>query len=197
MPRVALLTNQPAPYRTAFLNELAKSCRLLVVFDTKREPDREWLIEDSEFAFDWVETRGLMMSRPRMSGHGFDKRVLQLPLNTLAILQRFLPDVVISSELGMRTMWAALFCRVRHRPLIAWWEGTPNCDGTGGLRTLRRTFLLRQASRAWGNGVESARSLTRYGVPRERIDLGMTGIDTIALRRSVDRDRLSIRAQVD
>ena len=96
----------------------------------------------------------------------------------------------------MPTIWAALFCRLRHRPLIVWWEGTPHADGTNRLRTLRRTLLLRCASRVWANGIESARSLARYGVLRNRIDLGMTGIDTVSWRNAVDRQRRSARAQV-
>jgi glycosyltransferase involved in cell wall biosynthesis len=195
-PRVALLTNAPAPYRTQFLNELARRCNLLVVFDTKREPDREWVIDESEFVFDWRVSRGLMISRPHLPRRRFDKRVLHVPLNTFTILERFQPDVVVSGELGIRTMWAALYCVIRRRHLIAWWEGVPNSDGSGRLRTLSRTVLLRRASRYWGNGVESARSLAHYGVPRERVDLGMTAIDTGFWRRAVDDQRALARGQV-
>ena len=108
VPRVALLTNAPAPYRTAFYNELGKRCHLLVAFDTKREPDRAWLINESDFDFDWRVTRGFMVTRPRM-GRMVNRRVLQVPLNTLAILERFRPDVVVSDELGVRTMWPRRF----------------------------------------------------------------------------------------
>ena len=195
-PRVALLTNAPTPYRTEFLNELARRCHLLVAFDTKREPDREWELEETDFLFDWLVTRGLMISRPHVSRRVFQKRVLHVPLNTFAILERFQPDVVVSGELGVRTMWAALFCLVRRRHLIVWWEGVPNSDGTGRLRALRRTVLLRRATRIWGNGVESARSLARYGVPHERVDLGMTAIDAVAWRIAVDHQRASARVQV-
>ena len=194
--RVALLTNAPAPYRTEFLNELASHCQLRVVFDTKREPDREWVIEESEFLFDWIVSRGLMISRPHVSRRAFERRVLHVPLNTFAVLERFQPDVVISSELGVRTMWAALFCLIRRRHLIVWWEGVPNSDGKGRFRALRRKVLLRRASRIWGNGTESARSLERYGVPRERIDLGMTAIDTVSWRSAVDSQRASSRGDL-
>src|SRR5580658_8006713 len=100
--RVVLMTNQPAPYRIAFLNELARRCHLLVTFDTKREPNRDWMIEESELSFDWLVTRGLMIRRPHMRSR-FAKPVLLVPLNTLAVLERFRPDVIVSSELGART----------------------------------------------------------------------------------------------
>jgi hypothetical protein len=193
--RVVLMTNQPAPYRIAFLNELARRCRLLVTFDTKREPNRDWLIEESELSFDWLVTRGLMIRRPHMPGR-FAKPVLLVPLNTLAVLERFRPDVIVSSELGARTMWAALYCLIRRCGLIVFWDGYPGSDGTGRLRTLRRTLLLRRVNRVWGTGAESARSLARYGVPRERVDLEITGINTAFWRKAVDHERTSARAQV-
>ncbi len=121
---------------------------------------------------------------------------MQIPLNTLKILARFRPDVVVSDELGVRTMWSALFSRIQRRPLIVWWEGVPHSDGTGRFRTLRRTRLLRSSSRVWGNGLESARSLARYGVPVVHVDLGMTGMDTDPWRIAVDKQRSSIRPQV-
>ncbi len=189
VPRVALLTNAPAPYRTEFLNDLASRCHLLVVFDTEREPDREWMIDTSDFRFDWVVSRGLMVSRPLVRQRRFERRVLHVPVNTLGILERFRPDIVVSGELGVRTMWAALSCLRRSRHLIVWWEGVPNTDGSGRLRTLRRTMLLRRASRVWATGLESARSLASYGVSRERVDLGMTAIDTLWWRGAVDEQR--------
>ncbi len=108
--RVALLTNAPAPYRTEFFNELARLCTLLVVFDTEREPDREWVIETSDFDFDWRISHGLAVSHPHLRRRNFDTHVLHIPLNTFAVLEHFRPDVVVSAELGVRTMWAALYC---------------------------------------------------------------------------------------
>ncbi len=194
--RVALLTNAPAPYRTSFFNELAKHCHLLVAFDTKREPDREWSIDEDDFQFDWSVTRAVALRRRAVRGRSGERPVLQVPLNTLAVLERFRPDVVVSDELGTRTAWAALFCRLRRRPLIVWWEGVPHSDGTGALRTLRRRVLLRSARRAWGNGVESARSLANYGVRVDHADLGMTGTDTVRWRTDVDHQLETTRRQV-
>jgi glycosyltransferase involved in cell wall biosynthesis len=194
--RVALLTNAPTPYRTELFNELARGCHLLVVFDTKREPDREWVIEEVDFLFDWLVSRGLMLSRPNLAPRVFEKRVLHVPVNTLAILERFRPDVVVSGELGVRTMWATIFCVMRRRRLVIWWEGIPSSDGKGRVRALMRRALLRRATRVWSNGVQSARSLARYGVSDDRVDQAMTAIDTAFWRNAVDHERVSCRALV-
>ena len=195
-PRVALLTNAPAPYRTAFFNELARYCRLLVVFDTKLEPDREWSIDEDDFDFDWTVTRAISIRRRTMTGRLSDRRVLQVPLNTFAVLERFRPDVVVSSELGARTMWAELFCRIRRRPLIVWSEGVPHSDGTSSLRRFRRVALLRGARRVWCNGVESARSIANYGVKSDRVDLRIVGIETARWESAVENELATTRALV-
>ncbi len=196
-PSVALLTNAPAPYRTPFLNELAKRCRLLVSFETRSEPSREWNIDEGEFEFRWELTRALSVSSRRATQSSVERRVLHIPLNVVSLLNHFQPDVVVSAELGARTASAATFCRLRKRPLIVWWEGTPHTESNAtALKTRFRKVLLREASRAWGNGEESAKSLAAYGMPHSRIDLGMTGVDTARWSRSVDDARDTVRSAI-
>ena len=196
LPRVALLTNAPAPYRTEFFAELAKRCRLLVVFDTELEPDRQWLLDRETFAFDWLVSRGAMISWPRLPGRVANRRVLQLPLNTFSILRAFDPEIVVSDELGLRTVWALLFAQRAHRRLIVWWEGTPQTDAHGLLRALRRSYMLSRASRVWGNGVQTFQSLLNYGVNPDVIDLGMTGMSTVSWKKAVNDTRFHQREQV-
>ncbi|MGO9874301.1 MAG: glycosyltransferase family 4 protein [Acidimicrobiia bacterium] len=191
---VALLTNAPAPYRTPFFNELAKKCDLLVVFDTLRGPGREWEVDEGEFEFRWAVTRALPFYDRLVARGSIERRIPHIPVNVISLLERDQPDVVVSLEFGARTAEAALFCRLRKRPLIVWWEGTPHTERNASAlkRALRRT-LLRQVTRAWGNGKESARSLTSYGLANSRIDLGMTGVDTTRWRRGVDHERDTTR----
>ena len=196
LPRVALLTNAPAPYRTEFFAELAKRCQLLVVFDTELEPDRQWLLDRETFAFDWLVSRGAMIPWPRLPGRVANRRVLQLPLNTFSILRAFDPEIVVSDELGLRTVWALVFAQRTHRHLIVWWEGTPQTDGHGLLRALRRSYMLSHASRVWGNGVQTFQSLLNYGVNPDVIDLGMTGMSTVSWKQAVDDPRFHQREQV-
>jgi glycosyltransferase involved in cell wall biosynthesis len=189
---VALLTNASAPYRTPFFNELAQQCSLLISFDAEREPEREWSVDEQDFEFRHIRTRAISITRSR-ARHGFaEDRVLRVPLDIVPALERAGPDVVISAELGFRTAWAALFCRLRNRPLIVWWEGTYDTEvGTSGLKVALRRQLLKRAARVWANGEGSARFLRANGVPESRIDLGMTGTDTAYWRREVDREHAS------
>ena len=196
-PSVALLTNAPAPYRTPFFNQLARRCRLLVIFDTMREPGREWEVDEQGFEFEWLVSRSLSLSRSLKDRKRAERPVIHIPFNLMSTLDRFGPDAVVSLEFGARTASAALFCALRRRPLIAWWEGTPHTEaGASAPRVMLRKTLLRHASRAWANGGESARSLNAYGFPDARIDLGMTGTDTARWSHDVDTACDTRRAEV-
>jgi glycosyltransferase involved in cell wall biosynthesis len=196
-PSVAVLTSAPAPYRIPFFDELARRCRLLVVFETRNEQGREWAINEREFQFPWMLLRSLPYTGRRVGRGPAERWIPHIPLNVLSALNHFRPDVVISAELGPRTASAAMFCGLRKRPLIAWWEGTPHTEeAVSGLNVRFRKALLRRATRTWGNGEESANSLVAYGVPRSRIDLGMTGLDTERWSEDVDEARSSTRAAV-
>ena len=193
-PSVALLTNAPAPYRTPLLNELARRCRLLVMFDLPREAGREWEVDESDFDFEARFLRSV--SIPRRKRYGA-RPFLHVPLNVVPVLERFGSDVVVAGELGARTASAAAFCRLRKRPLVVQWEGTPHTEaGTTSLRASFRRRLLQNATRVWGNGAESARVLTSYGVQEDRIDLGMGGMDTLGWRVDVDDGRDKARASL-
>ena len=94
-------------------------------------------------------------------------------------------------------MWAAVYCWTRRRPLIVWWEGIPLSDGTERAADAPSQGVVAAGRSGYGaNGVESARSLERYGVPTDRIDLGMTGTDTVHWASAVDHERATTRATV-
>jgi len=194
---VAVLTNAPAPYRTPFFNELALRCELMVIFDTLRNPGREWVVDTKEFRFRWTVTRALPFTG-RLVNYGCTQRwIPSVPLNAISALNGFGPDVVVSSELGVRSASAAAFCYLRKRPLIVWWEGTPHSERSVSKRKVRlRQTLLRRATRAWANGEESQKSLTAYGVPEPHIDLDMIGTNTAQWRDEVEEARDSRRAAI-
>ncbi len=179
--RVALLTNIPSPYRIPFFRELSRRCELSVFFDALSEPNRNWSVEPSQFGFRHKFLKGICISFKRhRSDLAFDdERYFQLRYEILPALLKFKPDVVISAELGSRTLQAYLYCLITRRPLIVWWEGTAHSEGwQKGIRRHLRKWLVRRVDRFWSNGKESTALLVDYGVPVEKIDDAMTGIDT-------------------
>jgi glycosyltransferase involved in cell wall biosynthesis len=198
--RVALLTNMPSPYRLPFFQSLSTHCSLLVLFDSRSEPNRKWRISEENYGFphDFLQGFFLRYRRTRMNKYG-DERYLQLRFGILKRLFKFKPDVVVSAELGVRTLQADLYCRIFKCPLIIWWEGTPHTEGwQKGLRRKLREYLVKRADRFWTNGSESAALIQQYGAPAGKIDQGLTGIDTHTLADRVMRAmplREGIRSQ--
>lgn len=96
---------------------------------------------------------------------------VHFPLDTISQLRRFSPDVVISTEMGFRSLSALLFTKLRrHCSLILWTEVNESTEhGRGRARGIVRKILARHCDGflALGDaGVEYVHSL---GAPSERI----------------------------
>ena len=173
----------------------AKHCRLLVAFDVTRMPGREWALDEGDFEFDWVLTRTLRIPMP--SAQYTFRRYFYVPLNLLAVLKDFDPDVVVTNELGLRTASAAAFSKLHKRPLIVWWER----NAAHRTRKERAQIVPSTKAAATDNPRLGKRRRVRevphrLGPFRVTIDLGMTGADTVRWTREVEAARGATRTQL-
>ncbi|MNR81950.1 Alpha-D-kanosaminyltransferase [compost metagenome] len=197
-PRVALLTNIPTPYRVSFYRALNRHLDLHVIFDDLSEPNRQWQLKASEMDFPYQISRGLRVhhvrKRPDLAMN--DDRYVHLKLDLLSKLFRLRPEAIITGEFGARSLQALLYGRLTRTPVIIWSEVTRHTETkTTGLKTALRQLMVKGASGFWSNGHESSRLLEDYGAPAERIQPGMTGVDTRFFAQSTrrwlpERDRL-------
>ena len=193
--RVAILTNIPAPYRLPLFRRIASQYELEVVFDSHTEPNRSWAVAD-DLGFRHRYARGVAITyrRHRSDMALSDDRYLQVRPGILPALTRIRPDVIVSAEMGLRSIQAAFYARVMRVPLILWWEGTLHTEGWVAQRKCRvRRYLVEHATRFWANGKESAALLQQYGAQPGQIDQGMIGIDTHKFGAAV-RQKLAGRA---
>jgi glycosyltransferase involved in cell wall biosynthesis len=197
--RATLLTNMPAPYRLPFFKELGERCDCVILFDDISEQNRQWQVANADLCFPHRFLRGVSIPYPRRYNLA-DWRSLQLRYDIVLQLFKLRPDIVVSAEMGARSLQAALYCWMTKTPLIIWWEGTVRTEGSASaLKTSVRRHLVRCADRYWSNGADSTALLMHYGAARETIDEGMTGIDTIELRAAVHRlqpNRDAIRSEL-
>ncbi len=196
--RVALLTNIPAPYRLPMFQELGRRYEFQVIFDAPSEPNRSWT-PPADPGFHCVYSRGLAIPFRRRA-HSRDQRWLQLRVDVLPALARFRPDVIVSGEMGPRSLQALLYARLHRIPMLVWWEGTERTEGwVGGWKRRLRRLLVRGSARFWANGRESAELLISYGAKRAQIDEGLIGIDTRSFAGAVARslpEREALRASL-
>lgn len=169
--RVALLTNFIAPYRLPLLEALRDRVGELRIFvSTPMESDRDWAVDWG--SLDVVVQRNLTLHRSFRDPLGY-RRGLQIhvPYDTLAQLHRYRPEVVISGELGPRSLQAALHRTLHPATRLLIWatlsEHTERLWGKG--RLLARHAILGRADGVLVNGESGARYIRRFGLPEERI----------------------------
>jgi glycosyltransferase involved in cell wall biosynthesis len=159
--RVALLTNFIPPYRLPVFRELARRVSLRIFLSTTMEGDRLWKPE-----FGGLDVR-VQRTFTRRSGGPQELKDTHFPLDTIAVLARFRPDVVISGELGFRTLSAALYCALhRATKLVIWATLSEESERhRGAFRRLIRRVLLHRADAVIVNGRSGSRYIERFNVP--------------------------------
>jgi glycosyltransferase involved in cell wall biosynthesis len=201
--RVALVTNIVPPYRVPVYEALAATpgWRLRVFVSSDSEFDRSWRVDAG--SLDAVRVRSASLRR-RVATRGqthFDQIVtLHVPIGLPAALRRFAPDVVISSELGARTLLALLYCRLARVPLVIWsYHSRVSATAAGPVTRRLRRALLARAHAVVGMGRQAREVLTGLGVPDERlfdapnacdhdaVAKALAGVDVEARREAVIR----------
>jgi glycosyltransferase involved in cell wall biosynthesis len=167
--RVALLTNFVPPYRVSLFEALAGAVdRLLVLTSVEMASDRPWRFAPG--SLDVVVQRTFSI-RQAQDGGGFRDRVdVHVPLDTSERLRDFAPDVVLSGELGARTIAASHFGSRHGVPVVVWATLSERTERRRGrVRRLVRERLLRGAGHVLVNGRSGERYVRGFGVGPDRI----------------------------
>ena len=169
--KAILLTNCVTPYTLPVWQKLTSSLMSLrLLLSTPMETDRDW--ERNWDGLDVKVQRSLYARRNRKHEQGFTVTDhLHFPYDSLPLLFRYNPDVVISAQLGFRTLQAVLFRMVRRRSrLVVLVDGSEHTEkGIGPIRTQWRRTLLRAADAVVVIGASGARYLERIGIPSSKI----------------------------
>jgi len=170
--QVVLLTNFVPPYRLPLYEALAdRVARLTVLVSTPVEEGRSWRPDSGRLELRVQRTLSLRRSWRHPAGFS-DAAFLHVPWDTLPQLRSLRPDVVISGELGFRSLFSAVYRVLSGARLVLWATLSERSEqGRHPLRLLLRRFLLRHADRVIVNGASGARYVRSYGVPDHRIDV--------------------------
>lgn len=168
--KLAILLNIIAPYRVPILSSLADHFDTLVLHGGN-EPNREWAVN---LPHSLKVRKAFTLQIPLRKKCGVDGVVdtsyVHLNLGLVVWLLRFRPDVIISNEMGVRTIIAILYGKLARVPVWVWWGGTMHSErNTDGVRARLRRFLVRHVSRWISYGMTSTEYLESLGVRREQI----------------------------
>lgn len=170
MKRLAILVNVIGPYRVPVYARLAEAFRTLVLHGGD-EPNRTWTVELPPT----LETRHVfslkfpVRKRTGVSGVS-DTTYVHLNLGLGPWLLSFRPDVIVSNEMGIRTVIALLYGKLMRVPVWVWWGGTLHSERniTESRRRLRR-WMVRHVRRWISYGVSTTEYLESIGARREEI----------------------------
>jgi hypothetical protein len=169
--RVAFLDGPLLEYRLPFLTALQEQVGRLAVFVAGRGFDLpEGQLRASGLDVSYL--RSLSVNRTLRYPLGFGEVVpLDVPCDVLQVLSRFRPDVIISGEMGLRTLQAAAYRRMHAECRLAVWARLSEHSeaGRGTRRKIIRKGLVRNADAIVTNGSSGRRYLTGLGADPSRV----------------------------
>lgn len=163
--KVALLTNFLPIYRIPLLESIAECVGELRVFlSVRMEGNRDWPVFWGRL--DVIVHRTITIPRKFRNTHGYiDQSYTHIPYDTLPVLWSYRPDVIISSELGIRTLMARLYKILRRRTRLIIWatlsERTE--ESRSSARKILRRWLLKNADAVYVNGASGSRYIRSMG----------------------------------
>jgi len=163
--RVAILTNFIPPYLLPVLQRLSSQVAELHIFvSTEMEADRPWKLDWGGLQVTVQKTMTVAVSRRQPSGYSVPG-YLHFSYDTIPLLRQYKPDIVISSQLGPRTLQSFLYCKMfRSVRLITWADLSERSEcGTGKTRSAIRRILLQSSDAVLVNGSSGARYVERLG----------------------------------
>ncbi|MEL6104949.1 MAG: glycosyltransferase family 4 protein [Planctomycetota bacterium] len=198
--RVVFLTHFIPLYQVRVLQEIARRVRdFHVLLSTPIEPNRQ-------FEIDWggldVQVQKTLTFRRRWTqaaasgGPGFsDPLFVHVPYDTRSRLARLKPDIVMSLELGARSLGAVRYCR-RHaaKSIVCTYMSEHTEQARGVLRKKLREHLIRRADAITFNGPSCESYLKQLGADPQRLyRLSYAADDRTAHQGAIERDESAVR----
>ena len=178
--KLALLINIIAPARLGLYSYLAEHFDLLVLHGGTEANRDSWAgLEKQIPNARVVRAWGWQYRHLKKSGKEvFDEKFIHFTPGFLTELLRFQPDVIISNEMGLRSLIALTYGSLFREPVWIWWGGTLHSErGIGATRKFLRKMFSRWAQHWITYGQTSTEYLESIGVDRRRILESQNAID--------------------
>jgi hypothetical protein len=170
--RIAFLTNCIPPYLKPVLDLLtARHTGFRIFVSTPIESNCSWKVDWS--GLDVVVQKTITLRGRWRHPRAFEEPLeVHFPLDTVNQLRRFDPDIVISNELGFRTLLAVLYTKIRRGARVISWtdvNDTSEQHGRGFARNLLRRVLRNNIHAFLALGSGGVRYLRSLGADEKKI----------------------------
>ena len=173
--RVALLTNFIPPYRKSLYTELDQEIDSLTIFVSQEmEKNRNWKVDHGNLKV--IVQKGIRYQKTWKGTYGYnEKTVVQVPYDTFFKLKKFNPDIVISSELGVRSILSAIYCKTHKKPLVLWLALSEHTErNKKGFRLFIRRWILKASTTILCNGTSAAEYIKSLGIEKKMTHIPYT-----------------------
>lgn len=168
---VVVLTNYLRRHHVAALREFSKRVRkLTVMLSIPMEPDRSWNAEWQDLDVQ-VQKNWMLTANWRHSSGFREDNFIHVPIDTVGKLRQLKPDVILSYEMGMRTMFSILYRRFnRDVPLVMVGNMSRHIEQERGpVRRAFRKLVCKGVDYFTYNGPSCRAYLESLGVAEDRL----------------------------
>lgn len=177
--RVALLVNIIAPAKMPLFSGLAEHFDLLLLHGGMESNRDSWSDAEQKVSGATIKrVWGWQIPLKKMDGKISDRRHLHITPGLLWHLFRFRPDVIVTNEMGLRSVLALSYGTLCRKPIWVWWGGTLHTEHQIGVVRRMLRFVVSRWARHWFSyGETSSEYLTSIGIPRDCIVQIQNGVD--------------------
>lgn len=177
MTRLAIVTNEPPPYRLPVFQRVARTpgITLRVIFCARREPNRQWDLPPFEFDHRFLRERITTVKG----------RYIHNNPDVIRALKEFGPDVIVNDGLNPTQLYAFGYAYLKGVPHIPLTDGTYISEQKLSWvhKTIRRIVYGRSAA-FLSASMGGQHLFQSYGVPAERCFKSYLCIDNDAYLRA-------------
>lgn len=187
--KVAVALNMLAPYWHDVYERLSKEWEIVVFVADFNEPNREYRVPDfSTMCFAVKKSRNIRIDLSRL---GWKTSYLHFQWGLWANLREYKPDVILSNELGPRTLLAMLYGYMYSVPVVPWVCASKHTERNNSrARELIRRLLVRNAPSVCTNLTEAKEYLTDVlAVAESKLFPTPYAVDVKKIREGVSASR--------
>jgi glycosyltransferase involved in cell wall biosynthesis len=183
--KIAILHPMISPYRVPLFERLSADPRFEIKVFTDRIPstNRSYWESDASYGFRHENLGAKVIKLPwtlreKKAGYDGDANFLFLPLNLPSRLREYGPEVVISTELGLRTMLALLYTKTHRIPILVWSdEYALGTSKHSRLRLWIRRFVAKRIDGYCSCGLKNREYLESLGIQSSTITTVSIAVD--------------------
>ena len=202
--RIALCTNYISPYRLPMYRELSlrEGWDVTIFTSSDSGHDRDWGRYDLDGTIHVHKSRSYSYrtiarygSRGNRTTEYNESTMRSIPLGLIIDLVKFRPDVIVTGELGMRTVFAYIAGFLTRTPVIPWTYPSRAKISIGLCRRWMRRVMLKSAPAVIGMGKTAREMLVNEGANPTRIFNAPNAADLDSLRGLWDQNNTNNRVE--